>query len=144
MELFTGSILSVKGLLAIIGILLASVTGYAAVADDTPIEEGNFLVQNTNVDSDFRDDVLSRVSRVNGTVTNTLNGDVEISKAESVISYEIAFSKDQTDISPEDMQTNKAYMVYLGACSDVIDAYMYEYPDLKDKIDAMNEKKNLI
>jgi hypothetical protein len=58
--------------------------------------------------------------------------------------YEKVFSKDQTGISPDDMQINKAYMDYLESAEDVVNAYTYEDPELKSKINVMNEKRELI
>jgi hypothetical protein len=73
-----------------------------------------------------------------------LNGDVSIAKANKAIMYEKVFSRDQTGISPEDMQVNNAYMDYLESASDVVNAYTYEDPELESKINVMNEKRELI
>jgi hypothetical protein len=148
MEPITGSLLSIKGIVVAIGLLIASVGGYAVVSEEvhgSDVGDGaNFLIQNSNSDGSFRDGILSRAEGIGNTVDNMLSGDVEIGKAKNAISYEKVFSKDQTAISSEDMKTNHAYMEYLNAASDVVDAYTYESSDLKDKIDVMNEKKDLI
>jgi hypothetical protein len=148
MEPITGSLLSIKGIVVAIGLLIASVGGYAVVSDEahgSDTNDGtNFLIQNSNSGSSFREDILTRSDGIENTVNNMLSGDVEIGKAKNAISYEKVFSKDQTAISSEDMKINHAYMNYLIAASDVVDAYTYESSDLQDKIDLMNEKKDLI
>jgi hypothetical protein len=144
MEPVTGSILSLKGIMAIIGVFLASFGGYALMTEDTQVGNTNFLLQADNSGSGFRDEVLIRADNVENTINNMLSDDVSASKADSYIIYEKTFSKDQTALSSDDMQVNKAYYNYLKAASDVVDAYSYDALDIQDKIDIMNQKRNLI
>jgi hypothetical protein len=146
MEPISGSILSVKGVFAAIGLLIATISGFAIM--DNPHaqadEHTNFLVTTDNTHSDFSKDISIRASGINNTITNMLNGDVSIAKATKAIRYEKVYSRDQTGISPDDMQINKAYMDYLESAEDVVNAYTYEDPELKSKVSIMSDKKELI
>lgn len=125
------------------GLTIASHLGTAGQLEQESSTYGTSSVVEFDADSlqDMRHDDADKVINV---ITNMQNGDVTASEANDYIFEEQYFARKVIDCTPKEMEINNRYIEFLNSSEEVTEAFMYSSPDLQDKIDLMNEKKDLI
>ena len=125
--------------LVLFTLLFGAVTGATPVNAGTQyVSDGNtnmFNVEDTNTDE--------RVTRIDNEITNMLSGKVSPGEVEDDVFDEKFFAKERCkSMTGEELEENEMFIEYLKSCNKVIKAYQIEDPDLKSRIDEMNEIKN--
>lgn len=125
------------------GLTIASHLGTAGQLETESSIYGTSRVIEFDADSlqDMRHDDADKVINV---ITNMQNGDVTAPDAKDYIFEEQYFARKVIDCTPEEMEINNRYIEFLNSAEEVTEAFMYSSPDLQDKIDLMNAKKDLI
>lgn len=77
-------------------------------------------------------------------IDNMQNGDVTGADASDYIFEKKFWAKKVVDCTPEEMEVNNRYIVFLDSASDVVDSHMYETGNVDEMIEVMEAKRKLI
>jgi len=95
-------------------------------------------------DMSFHDLTMRNADKIDNVVQNMLSDREIVSDAQYKITVAYRDSLHDSEYSIDEIGVNKRYQDYLNAAYDVTNAFLYSSPDLQDKIDLMNAKKDLI
>ena len=86
-----------------------------------------------------------RVTKISNEIDNMLAGKAAPSEVQDDIFDEKFFAKERgKGLSGGKLEENERFVSYLKACEKVVDAYKYNETDLQNKIDNMEEARDLI
>lgn len=77
-------------------------------------------------------------------IENMQNGDVTEADASDYIFDKKFWAKKVVDCTPEEIEVNNRYIVFLDSASDVVDAQIYETGNVNEMIEVMEAKRKLI